>query len=170
MQDNINESIYRGSVNGWAHLSAGGVLLRYIQDTFEVFLLKEYAEADGWNLPRGTLTDDGDIIKTVIREAAEETGYSSQVIAYLGSVNSTYQHDGRVIAKTTLYHVLGPIAQISIDLQEHAEGKWFKVEEVAPILRKHTGRELEHGIWRTFMRWLAKHDQASLKRRLALID
>lgn len=160
------ETIYRGRINLWAHISAGGILLRSTHGIFEVFLLKESAEADGWNFPRGTMSDEGNVIKTAIREVEEETGYNSAVIAYLGSVVSQYLIDKTEIEKTTLYHVLAPIKQTSLLLSEHIEGAWFDSEQVASKLRQDTGRELEHAIWQRFLQWLSLQDHSALIKLL----
>lgn len=116
------------------HFSAGGVVWQKNSNgKIEVLLLHRFKDAhwqfDSWHLPKGTMEKGETKKETAKREIEEETGYQVKAGGYLGSLKSTWGHQGQVIYKTTYYFACRPIKRISPPNPEHNEVKWVEINE-----------------------------------------
>lgn len=83
-------------------ISSGGVIVRRMNDRWEVFLIRD--RNGNWTFPKG-LTEKGETAEvTATREIAEETGLTDiRPVAELPDIEYRYDRNGEEIHKTVKY-------------------------------------------------------------------
>jgi 8-oxo-dGTP pyrophosphatase MutT (NUDIX family) len=94
-------------------------------------------------LPKGHPDGDETPEQAAIREVAEETGVSGELIEELGDVEYHYERKGRHIAKTVRYYLF---EYRSGDLADHdheiEDARWMPLEQAALALTYTGEREM----------------------------
>ncbi len=131
---NLNNNIsYISSGRNPYHLSVGAVLLN---DKKETLTLKR--KGGDYTLPYGSIEEDANIIDTVFRELREETGYTGNIVSYIGSKHTYFDRDGSVVEKTTIYHLLINPTETGLrdasDPEADSELVWLGLEEIKNLL------------------------------------
>jgi len=96
-----------------------------------------------WSLPKGHLEEGETAEEAAVREVAEETGITGQIIGVLGTINYWFIADGRRIHKTVHHYLLralsGELSTADIEVEEVA---WVPLEELPSRLGYHDERQL----------------------------
>lgn len=71
--------------------SAAGTVLYHYQDGVVTFALVYRQRYDDWTLPKGHVDPGENLQQTALRETQEETGWQSELKAYLG--RTTYEYN-----------------------------------------------------------------------------
>jgi 8-oxo-dGTP pyrophosphatase MutT (NUDIX family) len=123
--------------------SAGGVVLRGDQVAVIVPVKHGPAGERVLGLPKGHPDGDETPEQAALREVAEETGLSAELISELGDVEYRYQRRGRAIAKRVRFFLF---AYRSGDLADHdheiEEACWMPLEQAARELTYAGEREM----------------------------
>ena len=103
-----------------------------------------------WCVPKGHPEGDETIEDAALREVAEETGLSCEIIAPLGTIDYKFQAGGRLIHKT-VHHFL--MRQIGGNLtlendpdHEAIEIQWVAIDELSGILAHENERKMARGV------------------------
>lgn len=134
MMTNLNNNIsYISSGRNPYHLSVGVVLLN---DKKETLALKR--KGGDYTLPYGSIEEDANIVDTVFRELREETGYTGNIVSYIGSKHTYFYRDGSEVEKTTIYHLLINPTETGLrdtsDPEAESELVWLGLEELKNLL------------------------------------
>ncbi|HEX8456749.1 MAG TPA: NUDIX hydrolase [Pyrinomonadaceae bacterium] len=121
--------------------SAGGVVFRRSDDSrVEVLLIAVGAEGR-WQLPKG-LVDAGETPEAAaLREAREETGASSELVAPIDKIEYWYYSTGRRGGERTRFHkfvYFYLLRYLSGDVRDHDwevnEARWVSIDEAHRML------------------------------------
>lgn len=108
--------------------SAGGVILRKIQNTWQVLLIKDMSGK--WTFPKGKIEKGETIEEAAIREIFEETGISNLIYkSPLPSVFYTFKRKG-IVQKTVDYMIFLSATFQNIVLQKEEgikDAKWIEL-------------------------------------------
>ena len=113
--------------------SAGGLVLRLDGGQIEAALIGRLDRRKRlvWSMPKGHLEEGETAEQAAVREAQEETGIYSRVIAPLGVIDFWFVAEGRRIHKTVHHFVLeatgGDLSDEDIEVEEVA---WVPVAEL----------------------------------------
>ena len=113
--------------------SAGGLVLRLDGGQIEAALIGRLDRRKRlvWSMPKGHLEEGETAEQAAVREAEEETGIQSKVIAPLGVIDFWFVAEGRRIHKTVHHFVLeatgGDLSDEDIEVEEVA---WVPVAEL----------------------------------------
>jgi len=119
--------------------SAGGVVFRRRGARVEVVLIA-VGDTNRWQLPKG-LIDAGEEVETAaLREAREETGVLSELVALIDKIEywyySTNRSGGRVRFHKFVYFYL--LRYLSGDVRDHDaevnEARWVEIGEARTML------------------------------------
>jgi 8-oxo-dGTP pyrophosphatase MutT (NUDIX family) len=108
-------------------------VLRFDNDQVEAALIGRLDRRKRlvWSMPKGHLEEGETAEQAAVREAQEETGIQSQVIAPLGVIDFWFVAEGRRIHKTVHHFVLkatgGELCDDDIEVEEVA---WVPVAEL----------------------------------------
>lgn len=111
--------------------SAGGVVLD--ADHAKVVLIGRLDRRGRllWSLPKGHIEDGETAEQTAVREVAEETGISSEVLQPLGTIDYWFVADNRRIHKTVHHFLMRAMAgELSDDDVEVTEVAWVALDEL----------------------------------------
>ncbi|HEV2798994.1 MAG TPA: NUDIX hydrolase [Pyrinomonadaceae bacterium] len=120
--------------------SAGGVVFRRREDSHVEVLLIAVGESNRWQLPKG-LVDAGETPEAAaLREAREETGASSELVAPIDKIEywyySTDRRGGRIRFHKFVYFYL--LRYLSGDVRDHDwevnEARWIEIDEAQRML------------------------------------
>jgi ADP-ribose pyrophosphatase YjhB (NUDIX family) len=96
-----------------------------------------------WSLPKGHLEPGETAEEAAVREVAEETGITGEIIGALGTINYWFIADGRRIHKTVHHYLMralsGELSTADIEVEEVA---WVPLEELPGRLAYHDERQL----------------------------
>ena len=115
--------------------SAGAVVFREERGKRYYLLLryptKPGSKKDYWDLPKGHIEKNEDILNTVKREVFEETGLSD--VKIIGGFNKTIKYfftvQGKTIFKTVVFYLVETkITEVKIS-EEHTGYKWLSIGE-----------------------------------------
>lgn len=96
-----------------------------------------------WTLPKGHVEDGESLERAAVREVAEETGLSANVLAPLGTVDYWFVWDSRRIHKWVHHYVLvDPVGALSTRDAEVEQVEWVPVTQIAARLRHREERAL----------------------------
>jgi 8-oxo-dGTP pyrophosphatase MutT (NUDIX family) len=119
-------------------VSAGGVVYRRVGAGTEVALIS-VGEAARWQLPKGLVGRGETPLEAALREVAEETGLTCEVVAELERVEYWYFSKGA--ARRVRFHKFVHfylMRLVSGDVSGHDdevnEARWFGIEEAEEIL------------------------------------
>jgi ADP-ribose pyrophosphatase YjhB (NUDIX family) len=96
-----------------------------------------------WSLPKGHLEPGETAEEAAVREVAEETGITGEIIGMLGTINYWFIADGRRIHKTVHHYLMralsGELSTADIEVEDVA---WVPLEELPERLAYHDERQL----------------------------
>jgi 8-oxo-dGTP pyrophosphatase MutT (NUDIX family) len=96
-----------------------------------------------WSLPKGHVEPGESRAEAAVREVAEETGITGEVIAELGSVDYWFVASGRRIHKTVHHFLLDAVGgELSANDVEVEEVAWVPLAEVAARMEYEDERRL----------------------------
>lgn len=111
--------------------SAGGVVIQRRGDGYELLLCGR--ERNGrWTLPKGGLNTGEDDQAAALREVAEETGMSCEIVADLGLIEYWFylRAEGARCSKTVRFFLMRPVGgNIANHDREHDRVAWFPLAE-----------------------------------------
>lgn len=113
--------------------SAGGLVLRLGQGEPEAALIGRLDRRKRliWSMPKGHVEEGETTEQAAVREAEEETGIRSRVVAPLGVIDFWFVAEGRRIHKTVHHFLLeatgGELSDEDIEVEEVA---WVPVSEL----------------------------------------
>jgi 8-oxo-dGTP pyrophosphatase MutT (NUDIX family) len=112
-------------------VSAGGVIARKTDDTFEVALIFNNGL---WLLPKGLVEEDETFEETAVREVKEETGLAGEIIEKVGEINYAFSRD-RFFFKTVHFYLLRYVGgSVGTHDSEADDVRWFAISEAAQLL------------------------------------
>jgi len=115
-------------------ISAGGVLVRRIDDCLEVALIS-VKHGKRWGLPKGR-QEAGELLReTALREVEEETGLKGSIVSELGSISFDFNFKSgndrsrrhKVVHFFLMDYIGGDIT--GFDRHEVKECRWFPIED-----------------------------------------
>lgn len=114
--------------------SAGGVVVRWAQDAFEVALIRPRGRKSVWALPKGHLDAGESAQDAAIREVREETGLRVELDKALGQIHYAYPFRGRRISKRVHFFLFrwcgGEIDALEPSMRiEVSEARWVPLAE-----------------------------------------
>lgn len=116
-------------------ISAGGIVVRKIDDKWEVLLLKDMS--GNWSFPKGIIEKNEDPVSAAKREILEETGVKNCIfITELNKIHYFYQRNG-LISKDVHYYLFSTDSKETLKPQREegiSEVKWFSFEEALKIV------------------------------------
>ena len=140
------ENEYRAT-DKWPYaISAGCVVYRKTQDSFEVLLLPRDNTTNKWgrdggqrlshHLPKGHVGFNETLIQAAQRETTEEAGVSAEIESYLGSREDNFKHPntGIVTCKTVHYFAASWQNDLKIKDNEHDNPIWVSLEVAENLL------------------------------------
>src|SRR5215813_2653177 len=114
--------------------SAGGVVYRHLSSpvgtppTPEVVLVGRRWE-HLWVLPKGTPRPGEATPDVAVREVAEETGITAQIVTELGSIHYRFARRGVRYNKEVLYYLMEATGgDVSLHDHEYDESRWFSLQ------------------------------------------
>jgi 8-oxo-dGTP pyrophosphatase MutT (NUDIX family) len=88
-----------------------------------------------WSLPKGHIEAGETAEQAAVREVAEETGISGEILAELGTIDFWFVADGRRVHKTVRHYLMratgGALSDADIEVAEVA---WVPLPEIAAQL------------------------------------
>lgn len=123
--------------------SAGGVVIRRIEERVHVLLIKDpYGK---WGLPKGHLEKKESSLEAALREVQEETGLDTLAVGpELGTIDWYFRLDGHLIHKFCDYFLLA--SSHGEATPEKAEGIteciWLPVDEAVKTVTYDNAREV----------------------------
>ncbi|MGD0862696.1 MAG: NUDIX hydrolase [Candidatus Limnocylindrales bacterium] len=125
--------------------SAGGIVIRYENDTPQFVAGRRKRERDGatWTLPKGTPITGETLEQTALREVGEETGLKVRIVSPLDSIRYTFVQRGMRIHKTVHYYLMEPVGG-SLEDHDHEfeEVRWVSFADAPALLSFDTERSL----------------------------
>ncbi len=96
-----------------------------------------------WSLPKGHLEAGESAAQAAVREVAEETGISGEILAELGTIDFWFVADGRRIHKTVHHFLMRAVGgELSDQDVEVTEVAWVPLPELIDRLAYPDEREL----------------------------
>ncbi len=96
-----------------------------------------------WSLPKGHLEAGESAAQAAVREVAEETGISGEILAELGTIDFWFVADGRRIHKTVHHFLMRAVSgELSDQDVEVTEVAWVPLPELIDRLAYPDEREL----------------------------
>jgi 8-oxo-dGTP pyrophosphatase MutT (NUDIX family) len=123
-------------------VSAGGVVLREGPQGAEVVICGR--DSDGvWGLPKGTPDNGESLEAAALREVAEETGLTVEIVDKLGVVEYWFAHDGTRFHKWVHYYLMRSTGgSTEAHDQEHDRVEWRPVAEALKELTFENDRSM----------------------------
>jgi 8-oxo-dGTP pyrophosphatase MutT (NUDIX family) len=119
-------------------ISAGGVVFRRRDSRVEVALISVGA-GNRWQLPKGLVDAGEDAEAAAVREAREETGIRTEIVAPIDKIEYWYyatQRGGRVRFHKFVHFYL--LRCLSGDVRDHDaevnEARWVEIDEARAML------------------------------------
>ena len=112
--------------------SAGGIVLDHAGVDASAALIGRIDRRGRllWSLPKGHLEDGESAEAAAVREVAEETGITGEVVAPLGSIDFWFVADGQRVHKTVHHYLLVRVeGELSDEDIEVAEVAWVPLSE-----------------------------------------
>jgi 8-oxo-dGTP pyrophosphatase MutT (NUDIX family) len=128
--------------------SAGGVLVRRLQDRWVVAAIRPAGKREGiWALPKGRIGPGEDPAATAVREVEEETGARGRLERKLGDVRYVFTWEGERVFKVVSFYLLrytdGRLGRLAAEHRhEVAEARWLPLEEAPKLLAYKGEREM----------------------------
>jgi 8-oxo-dGTP pyrophosphatase MutT (NUDIX family) len=133
--------------------SAGGVVVKLIKHQWHLAAIRprrDHHVPQIWALPKGRIDEGESGAETAVREVAEETGISSEVVQKLGDIRYVYTQTwgggrGTRIFKVVSFFLLrakgGRIGDLPAGMEiEVAEARWLPLSD-APGLLAYKGEQ-----------------------------
>jgi 8-oxo-dGTP pyrophosphatase MutT (NUDIX family) len=120
-------------------ISAGGVVFRRLDDSRVEVALISVGEGNRWQLPKG-LIDAGEAVEAAaMREAREETGLETELVAHIDKIEYWYYSTNRGqrvrFHKFVYFYLLRCVAG---DVRDHDaevnESRWVEIDEAHALL------------------------------------
>jgi 8-oxo-dGTP pyrophosphatase MutT (NUDIX family) len=123
-------------------VSAGGVVLRQGPGGAEVVICGR--DSDGvWGLPKGTPDEGESLEAAALREVAEESGLSVEIVGKLGVVEYWFAHDGTRFHKWVHYYLMRATGGSTEDHDdEHDRVEWRPVPDALKELTFDNDRQM----------------------------
>ena len=118
-------------------ISAGGIVLDRADAGASAALIGRIDRRGRllWSLPKGHLEEGESPEDAAVREVAEETGITGEVLASLGSIDFWFVADGQRVHKTVHHYLLLRIGgELSDEDIEVAEVAWVPLSEAGDRL------------------------------------
>lgn len=108
-------------------VSAGGVVVRNINNKTEICLIKFYLDKSKYTFPKGHPEGNESLEETALREVKEEVGLNDlRIIKYLGSlVRKAIEKTGEVVDKEIKMFLMTTNNFIHIKTEEDYEYTWI---------------------------------------------
>lgn len=145
----MSSTYFQGNSEHPQHISVGAIL---INDSGEIcchhFLTKDLKGYwkdqkidDFYILMRETIELNESLERALHRGLQEEFGATADLVDYVGSIKSTFQHKGVSIEKTTLYFVCKLINQdlskrTGDDIESKSNIEWHKSDFLIPRMKE----------------------------------
>lgn len=115
--------------------SAGAIIFRE-EGGKNYYLLLHYptgfrTKKDYWDLPKGHIEEDEDILETVRREVFEETGLEDIdfIEGFKETINYFFKAEGKTVFKTVVFYLVETKTKEVKISSEHVGYKWLLYEE-----------------------------------------
>ena len=125
-----------GQIPTVREISAGGMVVREHRGIHQVAIIARYNRGGRleWVLPKGHPEGEEDHHEAAIREVAEETGISGDILTHLGHIEYTFTVPGRRIHKTVHHFLLratgGELTIENDPDQEAVDVAWVDVDRL----------------------------------------
>lgn len=105
-------------------VSAGGVIVRKTEETYEVLLLRDLSFSD-WTLPKGHQEEWETLEEAALREVYEEAWVkNTKIISLLGSFKRHVKKTGE---DKTIYYFLMVLEDVFTNLERTHDNEWFEL-------------------------------------------
>ena len=125
--------------------SAGGIVVRRMNDGFELVLGRRTRERNGatWTLPKGQPRAGETVEETALREVAEETGLEVRIVRPVGPIEYFFVQSGTRFHKTVHFFLMEPTGgDLSAHDHEFEEVRWVGLAEAEAIMSYPTERQI----------------------------
>lgn len=122
-------------------ITAGGVVYRALDDTYEYLLLVRNDATVSYHLPKGTLRIDETLEDCARREILEETGMQTKLTAYLGATTKQFNYNGIYFDKTSHYYAAKYSTTTTTMDDEHDAVLWCSYDEALNFLDNNIKQE-----------------------------
>jgi 8-oxo-dGTP pyrophosphatase MutT (NUDIX family) len=119
-------------------ISAGGVVFRRVDSRVEVALIS-VGDKNRWQLPKGLVDAGEGVEEAAVREAREETGLESELVAPVEKIEYWYYstNQGRRVRFHKFVHFY-LLRYLSGDVRDHDaevnEARWVEIDEALALL------------------------------------
>lgn len=126
--------------------SAGGVIVRRSGEKHDVCLILTH-NGDVWQLPKGLIEPDEPREKTALREVAEETGLTGELLQPLDQVEYVYTWDygdgPERVHKLVHFYLMRYVSGTTDDHDHEAEeARWFPIDQARKRLAYENERRI----------------------------
>lgn len=128
-------------------VSAGGLIVSAM-DPNQVALIRHRNRGGGssWCIPKGHVEASESLEQTAMREVAEETGISGEILQKLDTISYRFTADGRLIQKTVHHYLLrqtgGELGFENDPTGEVTKVGWFALGELDRVLTHTNERKI----------------------------
>ncbi len=126
-------------------IAAGGVIYREMGEVIEILSIRQKSHG-GWCFPKGHQDDGEELRETALREVAEETGFSCEIVAELPMTSYHFTTSkGRIVDKRVSWYLMRPGDRVEAShAHEVLEMRWVDPEELPALLSYESDRGLLH--------------------------
>lgn len=128
-------------------VSAGGLVLSS-EDPRMVALIRHRNRSGGssWCIPKGHVEESETLEQTAMREVAEETGITGEVLHQLDTISYSFTADGKRIEKTVHHYLLrqisGELGFANDPTGEVTKVGWFELTSLDRVLTHRNERKI----------------------------
>lgn len=117
-------------------ISAGGIVVRNINNQTEICLIKFYLDKSKYSFPKGHIEGNESLEETALRETKEEVGLLDlYIIKCLGSlVRKATEKSGEIVDKEIKLFLMKTDNYVHIETEEDYEYEWVNLDKAIGLM------------------------------------